>query len=286
MRELSQANINLVGTIGGILSIPSLIGAFFVIVVYLRFPDIRNFALKLVFFNAICDFSTSIFNLFMWSPDLETGKPLCTLQAWGQSFFYTSSIFWSMLIAFTIHMAFLREDARFTPSEVGSNIKFYYLVGWGIPLILSILPFTTNSYGLSGGWCWIPYGSPENSAWRVLQLYLWVWCAWGYSLYVYVRVIQKLKARSDDSIRVRQIMYYPLVLVLCWLFPSIHRIYETFTDGDEVLFLNLANTISATLFGFFNAIVYGLTPVVTDKLKTVFPFSYCVEGKDENVQTV
>ena len=52
----------------------------------------------------------------------------------------------------------------------------YVLTALLVPAVVSIIPFTTGSYGLAGSWCWIQTctsGSEENKAGVIEQFALW-----------------------------------------------------------------------------------------------------------------
>merc|ERR1711865_623520 len=56
---------------------------------------------------------------------------------------------------------------------------------------------------------------------------------------------------------IRRLCLYPLVLMLCWIMPTIHRIYNASSD-NQIFWLVVAANCSSSVNGLFNAMVYGL----------------------------
>jgi len=61
--------------------------------------------------------------------------------------------------------------------------------------------------------------------------------------------------------QMRRIGLFPLILVGCWMFATINRIYEMF-DGSPVYGLYALQVLSSSLSGLLNALVYGMMPSV------------------------
>jgi len=180
-------------------SLFSLLGSSFIMFMYWKFVELRNFAFKMVFWIAFSDFFYAIGDMML---DSSNGSFACYLQALLISYFELSSMLWTVAIAFTLHMTILRKDSSFLIDVEGSARKYAFFC-WGVPFVLTLLPFTTSSYGDSGGWCWI---STDNSyaagtAWRFVQFYIPLWLSITYNIYVYVHINRALKVmlESPDS---------------------------------------------------------------------------------------
>jgi len=308
----------------------SLLGSSFIMFMYWKCAELRNFAFKMVFWIAFSDFFYAIGDMMLDSP---SGSFACYLQALLISYFELSSMLWTVAIAFTLHITILRKDPNFLLDVEGSARK-YALFCWGIPLVLAILPLTTSSYGDSGGWCWISTDASyaAGTAWRFVQFYGPLWLSIGYNIYVYIHITRALnamlaspdsqpnaqepdgftqEARVDSRISVNtgagtedsveapakdstesaqdpsiaspdmpndeatrrssatleRIKYYPMVLVVCYFFATIHRIVQIF--GPQPFWLSVLHTIGASSQGTLNCIVYGLTPSVRSAFLTL-----------------
>lgn len=263
----------------------SLIGSLFIIIIYLRVRELRSFAFRLVFLTAIADFFFSLGGLLGdagGNPETFVGAntELCLFQSFIISYFQLASLIWSVSIAFTLHMGFLKRRVDFNPKEVYKHEKKYHLVAWTYPLVMAILPFTTNSYGDEGGYCWIQSHS-EHVSWRFIQFYVPLLIAIIYNAYVFFNVWIKIREYTqfdDDKAKakmVARLKFYPLVLVVCHLFGFFVSIQEVVTGGRDFYDLSMMYLIFSSLQGFANAFVYGLTPDVQSK---VFP---CLGQKEE-----
>ena len=92
-----------------------------------------------------------------------------------------------------------------------------------------------------------------------------------FNLYVYYLIYSGLapifRAAHDDTAKgmlrmIERLKYYPLILIVCWIFATINRIYDSVHPNNPILALILLQTIFQSLQGILNALVYGLTPSV------------------------
>jgi hypothetical protein len=281
----------------------ALLGCIFIVFCFRRFKDIRSFAFRLVYITSLCDIGFALGNILGdagGNPSyLGASKGLCFTQSVLISYFGLASVCWSTAIAFTLHMAFLVNHPSFQPDKIDALTKYYNAVCFGFPLIVTILPMTTSSYGDTGGWCWITDNDAISTVWRFLQFYLPLWVAVSYSFFVYTRVRKQfafLVATNNDAGRLmmNRIRYYPLVLVVCYFFGSINVIFEL--SGTNYFWLNLLHAFLAPSQGLVNAFVYGYTPIVharlcqepvVIKLRSMFAMCGCVSshGDKEPVAT-
>lgn len=111
----------------------------------------------------------------------------------------------------------------------------------------------------------------SGTAWRFFIFYIPLWIVVAFNLYVYWLIYNGLapllQGPSDASTKgmlrvVDRLKYYPMILIVCWTFATINRIYDSIHPRNPSLGLIMMQTIFQTLQGFFNAMVYGLTPSV------------------------
>lgn len=141
-------------------------------------------------------------------------------------FFYSgvANIITMLLMALSYRYLLL-EDVH----EVGPKIRKYsmYLI-WGLPLI-TLLPFSTNSFAKTDGdWC-VPDPAHTSSN-------IWTWCVflvWIYIclLIIWVAVIDTArKVQKVDEIMmkrfIRSVGLYILVSALCWTVRSVFGIFR------------------------------------------------------------
>jgi len=246
-------------------SVFSFVGCIFIIACYTKFRDLRSFAFELVLCLSISDLISSFVKL--WGDAGNHGKVLCWLQAFLMAFGELASVLWAAALAFVLHMAFLRGDPAFGPSSIVQYRKKFHGAVWGTTLGLSLLPSFTGSYGDIGEWCWILSTRSIDTAWRFMQFYIIMWVAVGYCIFVYFSVRKKMKESAGSELATR-IMYYPLVLAIIWL-PGSIGVFWKMVGGSNHLSNKILVAFCSGIFGFANAVVYGLTPVVRTRVKEV-----------------
>jgi len=281
-------SLNTINLVGGLFSF---FGATLIIGCYIAFRDLRSVAFKLVLFLSISDLCYAITG-FLNSDAYEQ----CIAQAVLTQLFSLSSIAWTTSIAFTLKRAILD---KVHPDSLGANLPRYQLVCWGVPIFLTILPTFSKSYGYSNGWCWLVDDSFGN-AWKFCSFYLPLWISILYLIIVYYRIYQSLdrsrqqarttsteavtatadeegssgavneaaeRAREADAARAKimsRIKWYPALLIVCYTFATINRIYNIF--GSPLFSLTVLHFVGIRFRGFFNSILYGFNPAVQSAL--------------------
>lgn len=123
--------------------------------------------------------------------------------------------------------------------------------------------------------CWIglsrtSVSSPSlNITLYLIQFHVVLWISIIFILVTTFRVVRFIKATeiNYDPNFVRRLKLYPAILLACWLFPTIHRIYVMAT-GEQMFYLLLMQSILPSLQGLFNFLFYGLNSSVISAFKT------------------
>ena len=89
----------------------------------------------------------------------------CYIQAVGNSFFELSSVLWTSAIAYTLYLSVMWQ---MRPEQIEARFPRFLIMCWGVPAILSGLPFIDHAYGVAGSWCWI---TDAQTKWRFIQFY-------------------------------------------------------------------------------------------------------------------
>ena len=117
----------------------SLLGCIFIILAYISLK-LNMFAFRLVVYIAIADFLHSI---CLMLPLIE---PWCTIQAAFLEFSSVSSILWTAIMAYSLNDAVMNSN----PNVEGKEKKFL-IVGFVLPMFITVLPMITKSYGYAQG---------------------------------------------------------------------------------------------------------------------------------------
>mmetsp|Transcript_2024 Transcript_2024/g.1854 ORF Transcript_2024/g.1854 Transcript_2024/m.1854 type:complete len:85 (+) Transcript_2024:605-859(+) len=73
---------------------------------------------------------------------------------------------------------------------------------------------------------------------RFIQFYIPLWLVLIFNIYSYRKVMKFMKQYVSTHLEVRfiqRLKYYPLVLLLCWSFGTVNRIYNIFGEENKVL---------------------------------------------------
>ena len=170
-----------------------------------------------------------------------TGSRACWFEGIVTNIFTLASILWTgviMLLLYSV-LAFKKP--------LGDHWAFH-IICWGFPVIATIIPFSTSTYGAPGGlgWCWVvpkddnpPSWEPQ--LWYWLSFYLYIWATMIFILVVSLRIMLHIMSpdvKENTRTQFFQIFYkllgYPVIIFICWL-PSTVSDYIQSTDPSRVL---------------------------------------------------
>lgn len=91
-----------------------------------------------------------------------------------------AQILWTVAIACVLHDVTVNLR-MYHPHEQKALMCRFHLAVWGAALLSTLLPFTSNSYGSTGSWCWIETNEIRDESfdvgtmWRYVVLYIPLW---------------------------------------------------------------------------------------------------------------
>lgn len=269
----------------------SLIGSTIIILSYLKFIRLRKFAFKLIFLLSISDLIFSISNFLIFEDADQKPAAFCKIQAFFLYFSSISSVFWTSIIAYSLHHIVTHSSTR----KVQKKIQLFCVVGYGIPFCLSILPFFWSKYGprsfvtdASNSWCGIMrddniFDKNATIIDSVVRLGP-VFCCFIFNVYKYWKVHVHFKQYNSktelmDTID-KKIKFFPILPILCWLIEIVFRILEVSTNifvykdqqkyDDDLKWLYTLEAIDMVLInshGLLNFLLYGMTRYVMREWK-------------------
>lgn len=288
---LSSEEVDTVVAINIVTSSLSFLGSLFVILVYCGFSEVRSYSFRLILYMSICDLFLSFANLL---GPMDSSDAMCTAQAVLISYFGLASIIWSAILALSLYLFVVKQNMQVPDFE----LKFA-VFSFGFPILMTFLPFSTDSYGDQYGQCWIDLGDAAGAAWAVVQFYIPLWFTVLFNSYCFYLAYRELKVliegvgnmpeeeRQLKLNNVKRLKYYPLVLVICWFFASINAIYMLANPRDPSLGLIILDQGMGSLQGFLNAVIYGLNPTVklalTGTYRACCPCFYIKEDKANQI---
>lgn len=256
------------------IGIISSVGCGLIVLTYLLFPNLRKLRyVELVFYVGINDLMSSIGLALGPSPD---GSAACWYQGLSSTGNYLSAIFWTNIITYQVYQVVVNEGT------VLKNMFYYHCICWGLPLLLTFIPLSTNTYNNPDDeqtWCFVADTS-ESPSWSVLfwvivSFYAWVWLAMAGSLFMIVSIALKLRKLQivPEVIlsTIGKLALYPIIIVVCWSLNTIANLYifstgKAYTDMSSSwsLVANLGVAMS-TSQGVLNACVFfGMNPLVRE----------------------
>ncbi|KAM3139416.1 Sperm-tail PG-rich repeat-containing protein 2 [Paramecium bursaria] len=132
------------------------------------------------------------------------------------------------------------------------------------PLIVSLLDFIPNIYGLNIGYCWI---DQSRIAYILVNYSTLLIIVIIINFFLYYNTFVFLKNVTDQQ--QYKLFVYPIILIVgqvCTLINSF-RYGENLKKFDTLDYLSI---IFSSLQGLLNTIVFGLTPQVTQLIKDLF----------------
>lgn len=241
MAGLGTAEVIALLIVGKACAAASLLCSGLVVATYAALPPVRKFAFKLIMFLAVANAGAALGYLLAGAPE---GSPLCMAQAVFVSLFTLSSICW---VAVLTHAFFV---SVVWPHKIGLRRRegAFHAVCWGAPLVLTLLPTTTDSYGAAGSWCWLRDDAAGNT-WRMLQFYVPLWLVLAFCVTRMVAAVRAAQAALGSTLRWRRmtLALFPAILAVCYLPATINRTHGLFAPGQPVFALYLAHVVCAQL---------------------------------------
>jgi hypothetical protein len=206
-------------------SVFSIIGTLSVVITYLIFKRLRDLRyVEIVFYVALSDLCASTGVVLGSTANSTTA---CNYQAFTSNYFFLTSVMWSTVIAYQLYMIVCHEG--YVP-----DLKYFHVFIWLFPLVVTLLPLSTNKYGTDDdiSWCFVANKSDSPSygilLWTLLSFYVWLWIAIFLIIFFFITIRVKLSQYESVPVPVMTAMYklqmYPAILILCWIIPTCNDI--------------------------------------------------------------
>ena len=133
----------------------SVIGCTMMICFYINFPEERAVSHLFCLWLGISGIGVASTSFII--VDVEDGDVLCTLFACVEDYFILCASFTTVVIAIRIKKIIFQMDGYLVISDL--QFKVYCCFVWGLPLMLTLLPLATGSYGQNDDdvYCFIKY---------------------------------------------------------------------------------------------------------------------------------
>jgi hypothetical protein len=171
------------------------------------------------------------------------------------------------MISFTLHV-----NVRKVGFDHEAHYFHYHAFVWGCTTFLTLIPAFAGAYSSTNAYCRFASDFKSNLA-RILVVYFPLILAFIYISYVSWIIHKHIIAMKNsqdqearDSIEsLKRFRNYPLALIICYSFGLVNRLL-TAGGHSTVVPLVFLHILLSSLQGLLNAVIYGMTPAVREKL--------------------
>jgi hypothetical protein len=277
------------------LGIISLISCTISILTYIIFKSIRSFIMEIILYLTISSFfQTLSYIIYFPNNESKSEDKLCQLQGSTMLFSGLSQFAWTCLLSFSIFQSVINLK-NFSKKDQNSNLKtirfIYIFIGFGIPLIITLIGLILDIYGKAGFWCFINseyYNENNNNdnidkekdnKYKIFYIFFFslLWFCILFNLTLYSRVILFIKrsfegefeGRRNSTEYTRPLISYSLIQIL-WLTPAtVNRIYQAFDNPSNNAF-DFVQSLFDVSQGFIYSLAFGLNPRVRKAISNAF----------------
>ena len=189
------------------------------------------------------------------------GTLQCSIQAFGVFYFPLSSWLWTVVLVYQLRTLLILKSLHV-------SMSWFHGICWGIPLVLSLLPLSTNPYGMDD------YANGDlvcSVSGNVTTKFIWLdlcvsaaaivcfilMAFWTVEIYLHFRKAEDA-AREMSFLNIMKL--YPLALLVIWLPKCFLRFLVTAklirTDTSSRLLAAICFLTLSTQYGTLAAIIY------------------------------
>lgn len=270
-----------------LLGIISITGCLLILVGFIMFKKIRSFVLELVFYLAFsCAMHTFAYIIYFPKKHSDPTSSICHFQAFNMLLFGDAQFIWSTLISFSIFQSvFYLKDISTKNSQYKRLI--YLLIGFGIPLIMSIVGCLAKFFGHSGFWCYIKSDNDPNSITFFIINFTIIWLCILANCVFYIIVIRFIKqniiedqSQTNRKKYIYSLISYFVIQIICILPATINRLYQL-VNKENLQSLQIMQSVFDCSQGLLYSIVYGLNPTVKEAIKS--SLQNCFKNKNNSI---
>jgi hypothetical protein len=268
----NDSQIEVLTGIGMLFASLSCLGSLFILVCYRKYHRIHHGSMKYVWYLALANLISNAPSFF--GPQNDSSSAVCQTQAFLFLLFELASICWTIACAVTMVIIVLKPH-----SDVLDYTRPWHVFSWGLPLILSIVALATRKFGEDvGAFCWV-----ASPLFQFVFFFLLLWLSWAVFAVCFVVTKRRLHNLSKTELSYsaqknlldkgkrafRRLGWYPVVLIVCWSFPTIVRLYEYANPDNYQLWMRVLVIIFSRSHGFLIAFVYGANKRLLRELSAI-----------------
>lgn len=248
----------------------------------LRFTERFPLYLHIAFANSLRDFAKIL-------GSVSDGTVLCSLQGFAVNFGGLSTFWWIQTIAWVLYSTIFyptiwRHDHLHDDNHaiIMERERWMIYTNYGFPLLISMVPLWTGSYGNIGSHCWIRGSTDTDHMLRWLCFYCHLILITVCCLSIYYYIGQKVRDQEFGAL-FQRIRWYPLCLIFGFGFALLRRSIQIFIDFG--VFGQIIHVITTGSFGVFTFVLVGRTrgSFRMSRLSNLSPRHTVEEEEDSNV---
>ncbi|OMJ88866.1 hypothetical protein SteCoe_9066 [Stentor coeruleus] len=183
---------------------------------------LEDFSRKILFYISLNSIIRSMIMILSVNSDFRN---LCFIFAYVNMVCLVSNVIWALSISITLYMVLVRKEENFQKYHLRWLICAYLPVA-----LLLLLPYITNSYGVTRGICALDYNM-ISTIWDLILVYLPSWFMIFSVLIIYIKLYYYVKKSVDikfKSILIERGMIYSILIALAILPVTIWRTLSIF----------------------------------------------------------
>lgn len=250
----------------------------FLIIVFLANKLYKTLLYELILYLFIaCFFNTLSIVIYHFNEDSDylLDESICKLQAFLMITFEFSQHLWASIIAHSIYQNVVRFDKETIDDETFYYRVIYIMLGFFLPLTLTVLAYFLDDLGPSTNYCWFSTAHDMDRVKVPSVLYYFIlWLLIVYNFIVTYRIIRFIYSEFNfnDNERmivrsyIKGLLKYPLVPLVVLVPATVKRLIELFFGIDNV-YIHYIFILIVSMQGMIYSITYGYNPEIISILK-------------------
>lgn len=259
----------------------SIVSSILIILIFWFFREIRNFKLESAVWMSVSNLLYDLSAFLPYDNHREGNRLWCCTQAFATIWFQTASKIWACIIGYFCFISVIRRH------HLERNKKWYrilfvllsFLISASLASMYIYIKFSiifTDTYGPTGGWCWLDVYRKQDTKKLVLKLtlsyYALCWFFIILNSFFIFKVIYILREHKKEVVLLEiyhKLKWIPVASVICTVPSTISRVNNIISDEPSFILIML-QAIFGSAMGLFCLIIYIRLPNVKNAIFTSY----------------
>ena len=239
----------------------SIIGCAFVMMLIIILRKYKLFVQKMIFTLAMSAFLESV--CYISNDDIQVPSDACRFRGFFCHFFGWATMLWVLMITVNMLLTIKKRSSS-------QYLKWFHVFVWVVSFIVSLIPFSKDSYGPAGIWCWIQkdYPALRFGTWYIplfvigismLIIYLYIICSVLRETRPVGATLTEEEVRDNMRYReeLRPLLSYPLIYIIFTIPGLMYRIDDAAHPKEPPNYsLVILSVIFLQSIGLFNSLSF------------------------------